>query len=57
MDQDADTVRRMKLTLPTLTCKRCAHQWHPRKPEPPPRCAKCGSVYWNKPRRKPQKRG
>ena len=31
-----------------LKCKRCGHQWYPRKPKKPKVCPKCKSPYWNK---------
>ena len=34
-------------------CKRCGHEWNPRKPGVKPVvCPKCKSPYWDKPRRK-----
>lgn len=37
----------MELTLPTLECKRCGHQWYPKRPVLPIRCAKCKTPYWS----------
>lgn len=34
--------------LPTLECKRCGHEWIPRKPQKPKVCPKCKSAYWDK---------
>lgn len=31
-------------------CNRCKGEWYPKTPEPPKRCPRCGSPYWNKPR-------
>lgn len=39
----------MNYELPTLKCKRCGHTWIPRTNKEPRVCAKCNSVYWNKP--------
>ena len=36
--------------LPVLTCKRCGHQWFPRKPDLPVQCPNCKSPYWNRER-------
>lgn len=44
----------MTLVLPTLTCTRCQHTWHPRQPQPPKFCPQCRSPYWDKPRRNPR---
>lgn len=36
-------------TPPTaLACTRCGHTWVPRFDEPPERCPKCNSPYWNR---------
>ena len=37
--------------LPILTCLRCGHRWYPKQERLPIRCPKCGSPYWNKPKR------
>jgi len=37
--------------LPTYTCLRCSHEWHPRTNETPTVCPKCKSPYWNVPRK------
>jgi predicted Zn-ribbon and HTH transcriptional regulator len=34
-----------------LKCKRCGHEWMPRKPQKPPVCAKCKRADWNKRRK------
>jgi len=34
--------------LPTLRCKRCKHEWHPRSNHRPVRCGKCKSPYWDR---------
>jgi len=39
----------MNYELPTLKCKRCGHTWIPRTNKEPRVCAKCNSIYWNKP--------
>ena len=39
------------ITLPKLICCRCAYEWVPRKAEWPKRCPKCGTPYWDKPRK------
>ena len=41
-----------EIVLPTLHCLRCGHTWPPRKPERPLRCPKCGSPYWDQPRKR-----
>jgi len=33
-----------------LKCKRCGHEWNPRKPEVII-CPRCKSAYWNKEKR------
>ena len=33
-----------------LTCLRCLAEWHPRAEKFPKQCAKCRSIFWNKPR-------
>lgn len=37
-----------------LHCERCGHEWYPRKPQRPRRCAKCTALYWNRPARIPK---
>jgi len=39
--------------LPSYTCLRCGHKWHPRTDKKPNACPniKCHSPYWNVPRR------
>lgn len=32
-----------------LVCRRCAHEWHPRKGRTPKCCPFCLSAYWNVP--------
>lgn len=39
-----------EITLPILRCLRCGHEWPPREPRLPLRCARCGSPYWDRPR-------
>src|SRR3989304_1632186 len=41
-----------EIELPVLTCLRCGHTWHPRRPKLPAHCANCCSPYWNKPRQR-----
>ena len=31
-------------------CKRCNHEWYPRKPSKPITCPNCKSAYWDKTR-------
>jgi hypothetical protein len=38
--------------LPTLKCRRCGHEWHPKTNRRPVRCAKCKSPYWDREREK-----
>ena len=45
---------KMPATLPTLTCLRCPHTWHPRTDEHPAICPKCKSPYWDKARKAPK---
>lgn len=40
----------MDIELPKFKCKRCGHEWHPRKQEYPKCCAKCKSPYWDRDR-------
>jgi hypothetical protein len=39
------------IVLPVFRCTRCEHTWYPKKPEKPKRCAKCGSPYWEVPKK------
>jgi len=39
-----------RIRLPKFNCLRCGHEWHPRKPERPRRCANCKDSNWDKPR-------
>jgi len=48
VDNKVDNVTEIK--LPTLTCKRCGHDWHPKKQSMPTVCPGCNSPYWNKER-------
>jgi Zn finger protein HypA/HybF involved in hydrogenase expression len=41
----------MKLADKIVKCRRCAHEWIPRK-LPVMQCPRCKSVYWNTPRKK-----
>jgi len=41
----------MKIKLPKLKCLRCNWEWFPKKEEVR-RCPKCGSPYWDRPRKK-----
>ena len=36
----------MKVKLPIFKCKRCGHEWNPRKPDVR-QCPKCKSAYWD----------
>ncbi len=40
----------MIVKIPTLKCKRCAHEWHPHKSEIR-LCPKCKSAYWDQARK------
>lgn len=40
----------MEIRLSGFQCQKCGHQWRPRKPGIPVRCAACKSPYWNRPR-------
>lgn len=35
------------LDLPRLSCKRCGHQWVPRRISSPAMCPRCKNVNWN----------
>jgi len=37
----------MKIKLPKLNCKRCGHEWIPKKEEIR-QCPKCKSAWWDK---------
>lgn len=37
-------------------CKRCGHEWIPRKKEKPRFCPKCRSIYWDTPKINKKKR-
>jgi len=37
-----------------MHCERCGHDWMPRKPIYPRRCAKCTALYWDRPARIPK---
>lgn len=41
-----------EITLSTLKCNRCGYIWPPRKTTLPYACPRCGSKYWNKPRKR-----
>lgn len=36
------------MELISYKCKRCSHEWHPRKTELPILCPKCKSPYWDR---------
>ena len=36
-----------------VKCLRCAHEWWPRSPERPRRCAGCKALNWDRPARVP----
>jgi len=36
------------IVLPRLKCKRCGHEWHPRRTVKPKVCPKCKSPYWDR---------
>lgn len=40
------------IKLPVLKCRRCGHEWVPRYPQVPLRCAKCRSSYWQRERKR-----
>jgi predicted Zn-ribbon and HTH transcriptional regulator len=37
------------VVLPVFKCNLCGHEWYPRLPEKPLRCASCKSPYWDRP--------
>ncbi len=45
-------LKKMKVALWKFTCRceRCGGEWESIGKEPPTRCGKCKSPYWNKPR-------
>lgn len=48
-----EPIRKSTITVLSCTCLRCGYEWQTRGEDVPVRCAGCGSVYWNRPRRKP----
>jgi hypothetical protein len=46
----SETNETTNVKLPSFTCKRCGHTWHPRKEQVPVCCAACKSPYWNQDR-------
>lgn len=48
---DDSTIFDFAPTVRFVGCLRCGAEWLPRSANPPVRCPKCGSPYWNKPRR------
>jgi hypothetical protein len=44
---------RVPITVMGFRCERCSHEWIPRgsTDEEPRECPKCGSPYWNRPRK------
>lgn len=44
----------MKIKITKLKCKRCGHQWVPKK-EDVRQCPKCKSVWWDKEKEKNKK--
>ena len=46
-----------KVMLEGYKCERCGHEWVPRnKKENPNVCPKCKSPYWDRPRKKADKK-
>lgn len=41
----------MTIEIPTLECKRCRHEWHPRAGKRPEACPHCRSRMWDKAKR------
>lgn len=39
-----------EIKMDTYKCKRCMHNWYPRKQGIPVICPKCKSPYWDKER-------
>lgn len=54
---DLDTMPGGPATIVQVECKRCGGRWFPRTPEPPKRCARCGSPYWDRVARKRKEDG
>ena len=38
-----------------VKCEKCQYEWFPKSVEPPVRCAKCRSAYWDRPPRRVKK--
>lgn len=36
------------IKLTKCTCKKCKHEWHPRKPIKPAVCPKCKNPRWDR---------
>jgi len=55
-EDNEEKLYRLRLVLPNgkvvsmLKCKRCGHEFWPRKNRLPGRCPKCNSPYWMKER-------
>ena len=45
-----------KITVLKCKCERCSHSWITRSEEMPKVCPKCKSPYWDRPRKKADKR-
>jgi Zn finger protein HypA/HybF involved in hydrogenase expression len=49
---------KIKISRDGYKCERCFHEWVPRAntpANPPKTCPKCGSPYWNVPRKEKKK--
>ena len=48
---------KVKITVDGYKCERCSHEWIPRNKKENPRvCPECKSPYWDKPRKKANKK-
>lgn len=50
MQWPSNGVIKNNMNLPTHSCKRCGHKWHPRTDKMAKNCPKCNSPYWNRER-------
>lgn len=46
------TIKQEVTQVKKLTCKKCAYEWFPNRPELPKVCPRCKSYAWNGPFKK-----